>query len=131
MPTAAAINEPAAIVIWRPTPRLAADPSPAIVRLIDPVAIAVRRPVRPLLRVPDAAYVRHFAPCAVSIEILGAGVIAIGVMPPRRRLLNLAVAIFVERIPIILAGRSGDFVLRVLGVALNRDQVALLMRVLP
>src|ERR1700723_577890 len=120
-----AINEPAAVVIRRPSPRLAANPSPAPIRFINPAAIAVRSPIRALLRRPNAAHVRHFAPRSVGIEIFAAGVITIGVVPGIS-LQNHAVAIIVERVPIIFAGCRGNFELRIVRVALNGDQVAAL-----
>src|SRR5205807_3828285 len=40
----ARVDEPAAIVIWRPTPRLIRDPGPAIVGFPYPASILIRRP---------------------------------------------------------------------------------------
>src|SRR6185437_178543 len=39
-----AINEPSAVVIWRPAPRLIRYPRPAVIWFPNPMAIAIRRP---------------------------------------------------------------------------------------
>src|SRR2546425_7975162 len=89
---------PIAIVIWRPAPRLIAEPTPAVVIDPDPAAIAVWRPVGRHARAPDLAVARIVHPLAVRIQILGAVYIGTHVLITARALQG-AVAAVVPVIP--------------------------------
>src|ERR1700733_13770927 len=119
----AAVHEPTAIVIWRPAPRLCRNPCPAVVWFPNPAARAVRSPARRLVRNPYLTVIRNFGPLAVRIQILRAGVVAVGVFPTVG-MFNQAVAILVERVPIRLRRRITHFVLHVVTVALHRDHLS-------
>lgn len=111
---AAAINEPAAIVVRRPAPGLIRNPGPTVVGLIDPAAGAVWRPARVLRRHPDAAIVGDFGPNAVVIEIFRAGVVAVGVVPTSG-VANGPVAIAIPSVPIVSVEGGGNLILRIVG----------------
>src|SRR5205823_5840590 len=70
IPAPAAIPEPAAVVIRRPSPRIGADPSPAIPIFPDPTAMPIRRPAG-IHRSgpPNVTVLGNIAPRAVGIEI--------------------------------------------------------------
>src|ERR1700733_4958061 len=110
-------------VIWRPAPRLCRNPCPAVVWFPNPAARAVRSPARRLVRNPYLTVIRNFGPLAVRIQILRAGVVAVGVFPTVG-MFNQAVAILVERVPIRLRRRITHFVLHVVTVALHRDHLS-------
>src|ERR1700722_9760179 len=121
----APVGEPAPVVIRSPSPGLVANPRPTVVGLVGPVAVAVRSPAFRLVRHPNIAVVGNVLPIAVSIQILTAGVIAIGVVP-RLRVANQVIAIAVPAIPVVALGSSGNFVLRGIGVATDRGHVAVM-----
>ena len=110
-------------MIWRPAPGLIRNPGPAIVGLPNPTASAVRSPAGRLIRNPYLTVIRNFGPLAVGIEILRAGVIAVGVLPTIG-MFDQAVAILIERVPIRLRRRVADLVLHVVACALHRDHLA-------
>src|SRR6185437_2299923 len=63
------VNEPAAVVVRRPSPWLIADPGPAPIGLPVPASVAVRRPAILVVRHPNLAVPRHLRPVAVVVQI--------------------------------------------------------------
>src|SRR5580658_1777461 len=118
-----AIRHPASVMIRRPAPGLVAYPGPAVIRLVSPVAIAIRSPAIGLVRNPHVAIVGNILPASVGVEVLAAGVVAVGVMP-RLRVLNHVIAIAVPKIPVIAGGSIRNFVLRGVAVAANGCHLA-------
>src|SRR5208282_414782 len=78
---AAAINEPAAVVVRRPAPWLVTNPRPSVVRLPDPAAVAIRSPAFWLVRRPHLSVVGNFRPRTVIVQVFRSGVIPIGPLP--------------------------------------------------
>src|SRR5258707_14506947 len=100
--------EPAAVVVRRPSPRIGADPGPSIPVLPNPAALSVGRPIRARVRrAPDSAVRRYIHPAPVVIQILGAVNIAAHVLRAAR-LREIAVAVFVPTVELILS-KGGDF----------------------
>src|SRR5580700_7698490 len=120
-----AINEPASIMIGCPAPGLVGNPGPAVVGFIHPSAVAIRRPIRSIAGKPDLSVVRDVSPMAVSIQVLRSRVIGIGVLPALRAF-DHVIAVAVPFVPIVSAGRSGNLILRGVGVALNGDALVAL-----
>jgi hypothetical protein len=112
-------------VIRRPTPRLIANPGPAVVRLPDPVAIAIRNPSHRLIRNPDIAIVRLVLPTSVGVQIFGSGVVAVGVLP-RLRGVNHVITVAVPAVPIVAVRSVGNLVLSLLSGSANRRHFAFL-----
>jgi hypothetical protein len=75
------INEPAAIVIRRPAPRLIGDPRPAVIWLVDPSPGTIRSPIRRGGRTPHGTVVGNLGPRAVVVEVFRTGVVVIRVVP--------------------------------------------------
>src|SRR6185437_1081821 len=63
--------EPAAVVIWRPTPGVVTDPGPAVVVFPNPPARAIRSPIRGHTRSPNVAIGRG-DPGAIRVQVFGA-----------------------------------------------------------
>src|SRR4029077_13013820 len=72
-----AVNEPAAVVVWRPAPWLVGNPRPSVVRVINPAAGAIRGPAWVLPRSPHRTVIRDFGPDAVIVQIFRADVVRI------------------------------------------------------
>src|SRR5579863_2488361 len=114
-----AVIHPAPVVIRRPAPGLVANPGPPVIGLIGPVAVTIGSPVRGLVRNPHIAVVRYVFPAPVRVEILGAGVVAIGVLP-RAGVADHVVAVAVPCIPLVAIRSGGNLVLRGTAVAAHR-----------
>ncbi len=106
----APIPHPAPIVIRSPSPRLKANPRPAVVGFPDPVAIAVWNPAIRLVRHPDLTVVGGVFPFSIGIQVFGADVILVGMLPGGR-FVDHAVAVGVPAIPIVALGSGTDLVL--------------------
>src|SRR5262249_48236389 len=59
---------PASPVIWSPTPRIRADPAPAVVIRVDPATCSIRGPARFHTRDPNVTIRSVVHPAAVRIE---------------------------------------------------------------
>src|ERR1700691_3267338 len=121
----AAVRHPTSVVIWRPAPRLIANPSPTVVRLIRPVAVAIGSPAIRLIRHPDLAVVRGVLPCPVGIQVFRSNVILVRVMPCRS-FVNHAITIAIPAVPIVAVRSRGDFVLGIGAGAAYRRHLTLL-----
>ena len=119
----AAVGHPATVVIRSPSPGFSAYPSPTVVRFPNPVAISIRSPVGRLIRNPDLTVVVRVFPASVCIQIFGAGVIAISVIP-RLRAVNHVVAITIPTVPIVAIRSWRNFVLSFLGTSTHRRHFA-------
>src|SRR6202035_2034719 len=117
-----AVGEPATVVIRRPPPRLVAHPRPTVVGLVGPVAITIRSPAIGFVRNPDIAVVRNILPTTVGIQILGAGVITVG-MTIGVGVLDHVIAVAVPAIPVVARRSCGNLVLRGLSIAAHRRHV--------
>jgi len=62
-----AINEPASVVIRRPSPGLVGNPGPAVVRLVHPTSIAIRGPIRAVVGKPYLSVIRDVPPTAIGV----------------------------------------------------------------
>src|SRR5438552_4163599 len=111
---AAAVIKPAAVVIRCPAPRFVRYPGPAIIWLPNPSSRLIWGPRRFLIRLPHVAITRDVNPMAISIQIVSAGVIAIG-MSPARGIADHVVTISVPAVPDIVLGRAADFIFRLIG----------------
>src|SRR5258708_5513589 len=120
-----AVHHPAAVVIWRPAPRLIADPSPSVRRLPHPITITVWNPISRLVRHPNLSVVRLVFPASVGIQVFRASVVLIG-MIPRLRAVDHVVAVAVPAVPIVADGSFRDFVLCFFGASTDRRHLALL-----
>ena len=118
----AAIHEPTAVVVRRPTPRLGGNPSPSPVGLITPITGAVGHPAGIHLGRPAPTVVRNLIPLAVGIEIArlpcSTDPCAAGL-----RALDLLVAVAAPLVKIIPARGRIDLVLRIVR-AVNLDDLA-------
>jgi hypothetical protein len=111
-----AVDEPPAIVIRRPAPRLIGDPRPAIVGFIDPPAISIRCPARPRRGNPHRTIIRDLGPAAISIEIFRSCVIAIG-LAPALGAVDSAITVIVPGIPVVFSRGRSSLVFRVVGAS--------------
>src|SRR6266571_4102506 len=100
---AAAVIKPAAVVIRRPAPRLIRNPGPTVIWLPNPSSRLIWGPRRFLIRLPHVAIAWDVNPMAVSIQIVGTGVIAIG-MSPARGIADHVIAISIPAVPVIVLG---------------------------
>src|SRR5690242_621182 len=117
----AAIEEPAAVVIRRPAPRLIGYPGPAVVRFPNPLAIAIRRPARAGGWHPHPTIIRHLGPVSIVVQVLRAGVITVGVAPAFGTAYP-TVPVAVPAVPIVPIRRRDSLIFRV-GRALDRDEL--------
>src|ERR1035441_8874739 len=118
-----AVREPAAVVIWRPSPRLGANPSPTIDGLIRPGTVAIRNPSIWFVRNPDVAVVGLILPITIRVQVLRSRVAAVG-MAPRTGVADHVVAIAVPLIPGVAIRSRGNLVLRGISVPANRGHLA-------
>src|SRR5271155_501365 len=117
----APINEPAAVVVGRPSPRLVRYPGPAVVGLINPRTGAIWRPARRYRWSPNLTVVGDFCPLSMAVEIFRARVVAIRVLPAPGGG-DRPVAVFVPLVPIIRSPSGIDAVLWIVG-ALDCDHL--------
>ena len=104
-------------MIRRPTPGIGAHPGPAIVVFPDPAAILIRRPIGPDIGgLPHRTIIRIVHPLAVLIQILGAADVGADV-PVALRTLNIAVALVIPAIEIVVRSGLHDLELRIRSLA--------------